>query len=144
MADNLSRTLSRIAIAHRNVVTSVMAEIGLHSGQANVLFSLWDIDGLSQAEIGRELGVAPPTVNVLVNKLEEQGYVATKACPNDGRVKRVYLTSKADDVQKEAERQMDKLDETVFRDFSELEKNTAMLVLRRIADNLKCPSSNTP
>jgi DNA-binding MarR family transcriptional regulator len=138
MSDNLNRVLSKLAIAHRNAAAAAMAEIGLHSGQAGVLFALWDKDGLSQAALGRDLGVAPPTVNVLVSKLEESGFVETRPCPNDGRMKRVYLTSKALGIRSKAEEQMEMLDRTVFKGFSELEKNTAMIVLSRLAENLSC------
>jgi DNA-binding MarR family transcriptional regulator len=138
MVDNLTRVLSKLAIAHRNAVTAAMAEIGLHSGQAAVLFALWEIDGLSQAELGRHLGVAPPTVNVMVNKLEDQGYVKAKSCPHDGRLKRIYLTQKSSDVRVEALKQMEELGKAVFSGFSDLEKNTAMIVLERLSENLKC------
>jgi len=141
MSENLSRILSKLAIAHRNAVASAMARIGLHSGQAGVLFVLWESDGSSQAELSRELGVAAPTVNALVGKLESKGLVITKQCPEDGRLKRVYLTGKAAAIRPAAENRLEELDEMLFRNFSDLEQSAALIVLSRIADNL-CHTEN--
>ena len=141
MPDNLNRMLSRLAIAHRNAVAGAMTEIGLHPGQAGVLFSLWDQDGLSQADLARELGVAAPTVNVLVSKLLDQGFVEVKACTEDGRLKRVYLTDKADEIRSEAEKRIAALEDTVLKGFSDLEKSAALMILNRLSENLNCQGS---
>jgi DNA-binding MarR family transcriptional regulator len=138
MAEDLNRLLSRLAIAHRNAVAGAMTKIGLHSGQAGVLFSLWERDGLSQADLARELGVAAPTVNVLVSKLEEQGFVSVKPCPKDGRLKRVFITEKADGIRAEAEQEIRALEAKVLHGFSDLEKNAAFIVLERLSGNLDC------
>lgn len=136
MGPNISHLLSRIAIAHRNASEEALAKAGLHSGQANVLFCLWESDGLSQADITRALGVAPPTVNVLVSKLEEQGLVESRQCPNDGRLRRIHLTKKGQNKREDAERTVSELDSTILSGLSDIEKNTAMMILERIAKNL--------
>jgi len=142
MPDNVNRMLSRLAIAHRNAVAGAMTDIGLHSGQAGVLFSLWESDGLSQAELARELGIAAPTVNVLVSKLEESGFVKVRACPKDGRLKRVYLTDKADGIRSVAEDKIAALEEMVLRGFSDLEKSAALMVLNKLSENLSCQDNS--
>lgn len=113
-----------------------MAASGIHAGQANVLFSLWDKDAQSQAELTRNLGVAPPTVNVLVGKLELQGLVESRPCPKDGRLRRIHLTKKGRAIRNEAESAIAKLDEATLKGLSPIERNTAMLILERIRSNL--------
>lgn len=136
MDTSISRLLSRIAIAHRNASEEALAAVGLHAGQANVLFSLWEKDAQSQAELTRDLGVAPPTVNVLVAKLEQKGLVKSRHCPGDKRLRRIHLTEKGRDIRREAEEAIAKLDEATLEGLSPIECNTAMLVLERIRQNL--------
>lgn len=136
MGSNASHLLSKIAIAHRSATEEALAKVGLHAGQANVLFCLWSRDGLSQAEITRALGVAPPTVNVLVSKLEEHGFVESRQCPNDGRLRRIHLTEKGRGKREVAERIISELDASILGGLSDIEKNTALLILERIAANL--------
>lgn len=136
MGPNVSHLLSKIAIAHRNASEEALAKAGLHAGQANVLFCLWESDGLSQAEITRALGVAPPTVNVLVSKLEEHGFVEARQCPNDGRLRRIHLTDKGRSKREDAERIVSELDSSILSGLTAIERNTAVLILDRIARNL--------
>ena len=136
MGSNVSHLLSKIAIAHRNASEEALAKADLHAGQANVLFCLWEADGLSQAEITRALGIAPPTVNVLVSKLEEQGLVEARQCPNDGRLRRIHLTEKGRGKRVDADRIIAELDSSILYGLSDIEKNTALLILERIAANL--------
>lgn len=121
-----------------------MAESGIHAGQANVLFSLWENDGQSQAELTRDLGVAPPTVNVLVGKLERLGLVESRPCPEDRRLRRIHLTRKGLAIRKEAEEAVAKLDEATLKGLSAIERNTAMLILERIRLNLCEPCEEGP
>lgn len=144
MDTSISRLLSRIAIAHRKASEEAMAESGIHAGQANVLFSLWENDGQSQAELTRDLGVAPPTVNVLVGKLERQGLVESRPCPEDRRLRRIHLTRKGLAIRKEAEEAVAKLDEATLKGLSAIERNTAMLILERIRLNLCEPCEEGP
>lgn len=139
MDTSISRLLSRIAIAHRNASEEALASAGIHAGQANVLFSLWDRDAQSQAELTRNLGVAPPTVNVLVGKLEQAGLVVSKPCPGDKRLRRIHLTSEGLAIQKKAEDAVARLDEITMKGLSPIERNTAMLILERIRQNLCDP-----
>lgn len=132
----LNRLLVKIAILHRNAAAEALSRIGLHAGQANVLFCLWAEDGRSQAALTRDLGIAPPTVNVLVGKLEKAGYVESRACTEDKRLKRVFLTAKGNSVKGQAEAQMLELERAILRGFSEIERNSAALILEMIERNL--------
>jgi len=136
MGSTASHLLSRIAIAHRTASEDALGKAGLHAGQANVLFCLWDRDGLSQAEITRTLGIAPPTVNVLVSKLEEQGLVESRQCPNDGRLRRIHLTEEGRGKREVAEKIILELDSAILGGLSDIERNTALLILEKIANNL--------
>lgn len=47
---------------------------------------------LNQRDLERELRLKPSTVNGIVNRLEEKGYILRRASPADGRCRLVSLT----------------------------------------------------
>ena len=48
--------------------------------------------GVNQRELEKELRLRPSTVNGIVNRLEEKGFVARRTSPADGRCRLVSLT----------------------------------------------------
>ena len=47
---------------------------------------------VNQRDLERELRLRPSTVNGIVSRLEEKGYIARRTSPTDGRVRLVSLT----------------------------------------------------
>lgn len=109
-----------------------MCEIGLHAGQVFVLNSLWETDGQSQAELVRSLQVSPPTINNMVARMAESGFVELKKCGKDGRLMRVYLTEKGSQIKPGVEEQWLKLEESMFSELSEAERFMLSLLLKKI------------
>jgi DNA-binding MarR family transcriptional regulator len=137
MQNHINTLLSNISISYRTNTEMLMCDIGLHAGQAQILLALWGNDGLSQAEIVRELSISAPTVNSLVSKLEKSKFIKCKKCPKDKRLVRIFLTKKGADVRKEAYQQWQKLEEQIFVDFSDTEKIMAYMLLEKIKNNLQ-------
>jgi DNA-binding MarR family transcriptional regulator len=69
-----------------------LAEFGLHHGQARVLMTLANYDGVNQADLARGMDVAPPTLSVMLKKLLDQKLVRRTAVKEDDRVYRISLT----------------------------------------------------
>lgn len=90
---DLGSLLTRAARAQRALVAQRLAELGLHAGQDDLLRCLWDVDGQSQVELVRRLGVESPTVTKMVARLETAGFVVRHPHPTDRRVTQVWLTS---------------------------------------------------
>src|SRR3712207_4209661 len=84
--------LVQICRAHRNEAETVLCTNGLHTGQEIIVLHLWSEDGRSQTELGGCLGVEPPTISKMVQRMERQGLVERRPDPEDARVSRVYLT----------------------------------------------------
>ncbi len=59
-----------------------------------VMAHLAATDGMAQLEIVRVTRLKPPTVSVLLRRMEEEGYVTREANENDRRAVRVTLTEK--------------------------------------------------
>lgn len=136
-AKDINSVLSRLTVGYRITSEKLMREIGLHAGQAQILSVLWKEDGLSQAEIVRELCISPPTVNSLVAKLNKSKFVTTKKCPRDKRLMRVHLTKKGKNIREKVEKQMKKLKNIVLSDFSDTEQVLVAMLLEKIRSNLQ-------
>ncbi|MBC8569340.1 MarR family winged helix-turn-helix transcriptional regulator [Zongyangia hominis] len=59
-------------------------------------------EGIKTSDIGRLLGVTPPSITPVINSLEEQGYVTRLYSKLDRRVVRVKLTDRGEAVYEEA------------------------------------------
>ena len=51
-----------------------------------------DGHAVNQRDLERELRLKPSTINGIVNRLEEKGYILRRASPEDGRCRLVSLT----------------------------------------------------
>ncbi len=77
---------------HFKHLRDAMADSGCHHGQAMCLRLLSFNDGLSQSDIARMLGVAPPTVSRMLDALERSDLVERRPDDADQRLTRVFLT----------------------------------------------------
>lgn len=134
---HLHKNLTKLAIEYRTVSEKFIEKIGLHSGQAQVLSTLWMNNGQSQAEISRQLEISPATVNSLVSKLESNKFIKCKECPKDKRLMRVFLTKKGLEIRSEIKTQWEKLESIILKDFSDTEKVLLLMLLEKVKNNLQ-------
>lgn len=90
----ISYLLVQIYKAHRLRVEAALSALGLHAGQEMILLQLWVEDGLPQSRLVERMGVEPPTVTKMLQRMEKCELVERSTCANDARVSRVYLTDK--------------------------------------------------
>ncbi len=136
--NNFSTSLiSTFTASYRLLNEKLLNEVGMHPGQAQVLSVLWNNDGLSQSEIARELEISPPTVNLLVQKLEKSKFINSKKCKKDKRLMRVFLTKKGKGIRNDIELQWAKVEEKLFENFSDTEKVLGMMVIEKMKNNLQ-------
>ncbi len=92
---SLGEAVQQLAKAQRARLAVLLAPHGLHPGQDNLLVLLWAHPGLRQAELARRLGIEPPTVTRMVQRLERAGLVERQPDPHDARLVRVRATPRA-------------------------------------------------
>ena len=66
--------------------------------QSFVLFALLEEDGSTLKEIGTKAQIDSSSMTVLVDKLENEGYLERRLDPQDRRAIRVFLTPKGRDL----------------------------------------------
>lgn len=94
MEERISLLLTQVTRAHRARMGAGLAALGLHLGQEAVLMQLWAEEGLTQSELVERLGVEPPTVTKMLQRMERAGFVTRRADARDARVSRVHLTAR--------------------------------------------------
>lgn len=110
-----------------------MTQIGLHSGQIFVLFSLWNEDGQTQIGLAGNLNLSPPTINKMIKSLSNNGFVTSQRSKTDGRKVRVFLTDEGKTIKTAVEEQWKKLEDKFFSSLSDTEK----LIIQQIFGKLK-------
>ena len=93
-------------------------------------------DGISQLSLAEETRLTPPTVSVLLRRMEAEGYVERRTDSADRRVTRVYLTEKGKAFDRDHLRRISMLDREAMVGFSEKEEETLLSLLTRIRDNI--------
>jgi MarR family transcriptional regulator, organic hydroperoxide resistance regulator len=113
-SDALGLTLHAVARAHRARLSALLAPHGLHAGQDLLLLAVWDTPGLRQAALAEHLGVEPPTVTRMVQRLERGGMIERRADPHDGRVVLVYPAPRSRLLESTVRRAWTSLDEILI------------------------------
>lgn len=87
---------NNIIRSSRQMVNEGLKPLGLSSAEGNILLHLLTQDKrLRQEDLVAQLDVSKPAVSRALESLESKGYVAREKDPEDRRVSRVLLTSKA-------------------------------------------------
>ena len=99
--ESLGYLVNRVARSMANQLAERMRPAGIGIGQWAVLLFLFARDGLSQAELSRDVAIEPPTMVRTIDRLVRDGHVTRVADPADGRVSRIYLTDRGRSLREE-------------------------------------------
>lgn len=75
-----------------------MKPLGITQAQWRVLASLSFRNGVTQSELAESIEYGTVALSGLLDRLEENGWIARRPDPDDRRAKKVYLMAKAEDV----------------------------------------------
>jgi DNA-binding MarR family transcriptional regulator len=103
-APPLGAALHALARAQRRRLTELLAPHGLHPGQDLLLLLIWDTPGLRQADVANQLGIEPPTVTRMLQRLARGGLIERRADADDGRAHRVFPTPRSRLIEGEVRR----------------------------------------
>lgn len=103
-ADALIDAIRSISIRHRALAGTVLAPLGLHTGQEMILLELDARGPRTQRQLATAGGCEPPTITGSARKLEAAGLVVRRPSPTDGRAIIVELSEKGRDLIPELKR----------------------------------------
>lgn len=133
----LCNEISRLFRAHlreNETREGVMSQHGAHL----VLSTLAVEDGINQKELVSKTHLRPPTVSVILRRMEEEGIVERRSEKTDMRSVRVYLTDAGRALDRENIDRIKRIDAFALDGISENEIETLMEILPKIRDNLVC------
>ena len=133
---DLNVKLMRVARAHRTLAASLLSEVGLHPGQEALLMELWDHDGRTQADLAESLGVEPPTVTKMLQRMETSDLVDRRPDATDRRAIRVYLTPKGRRLKGKVDKLWAELGSRAFDGLSDRQRSSLRSLLSAVEGNL--------
>jgi DNA-binding MarR family transcriptional regulator len=133
---DLNVKLMRVARAHRTLAASLLSEVGLHPGQEALLMELWDHDGRTQADLADSLGVEPPTVTKMLQRMEGADLVDRRPDATDRRAMRVYLTPKGRRLKGRVDKLWAELEARTVGELSDRQQSSLRSLLNALEGNL--------
>ena len=110
----LGRLLVNVCRLHHTRADQSMDKIGLYRGQALLLMTLSEHDGLPHSEIAEKLEISAPAATKVIKRMEEAHYVQRRADRADERISRVYLQPQGRALIAEIHRTFGRLDRAMF------------------------------
>ena len=101
-----------------------------------VLWPLFEEDGLPISEIGARAGLAKSSMTTIVKGLVEDGLVRLDRDPSDHRVKRLYLTSRARELERVLTDRVTRLRHRVTATLGIQGQRQLHITLQRLLDTL--------
>ncbi len=134
MEERISLLLMQVAKAHRARMGEGLAELGLHLGQEAVLMQLWEEEGLTQSQLVERLGVEPPTVTKMLQRMERAGFITRREDVRDARVSRVHLTPRGRKLEASVRAVSRRAEEQLVKQLSSRERDALRRLLRALRD----------
>ena len=137
LPETMSYLLAQVCKLHRQRADDLLNEIGLHVGQEMMLCALWEREGVTQTELGEQLGVQPATVTNGLRRLERKGLVERMPDADDQRATRVFPTAEGRQRKADVEEKWDQLEQVSFTGFTGRERDLLRALLSRVHENLQ-------
>lgn len=133
---DIRKRLQRIAIHTRKHYSHTLRDLNLHIGQEIALAHLWQQDGITQSTLRNKIGSEASTVSNMVRKLEQDGIVYRKTCPEDSRATIIFLTEKGKALQTPIEQMWRNHEQQLLDNLLDEEKMLLRRLLLQMEKNL--------
>ena len=132
--------IAQIRLIGGRVFEKLLAASGtdaFNGPQGKILDALWQQDGLSAHEIGRQTGLANSTLTGMLDLMENAGLVKRCRSTDDRRVVRVFLGPKAGTCREQYAAVSEKMTGIYFRGFTDGEIACFEDSLQRVLENVR-------
>lgn len=134
--EHIGRYISQIYRKGRSFISKELSDLGIGSGQVMFLLELYRGDGKNQEEIADALNIDKGTTARAIKKLEKEGFLIREKDKIDKRAYKIYLSEKGKSTKDTIYSIMDKLEEKRTDNLNEEEKNTLIILLKKICTKM--------
>lgn len=113
--------------------TQLFRNWDIQPGQAGLLWALSRNTGLSQKELAKKMGIKPPSITVMIKKMESEGLIEKQQDKSDQRIMRIFITDKGRKNAFYMDQVLNQLEKEVFANMNEQE----IMLLRRLLLQMK-------
>ena len=135
---HLGHRVRVLSQAIRQAIDRKLTDLDLTGQQSFIIRFLSEQQGevVYPKDIEKRFNLTHPTVSGLLQRLESKGFLTCEPDPDDRRFKRVLLTKKAEECQKEIWQHIQSLERTMTAGMSEEDIDTLVRLLDQAAENL--------
>ncbi|MGA7782366.1 MAG: MarR family winged helix-turn-helix transcriptional regulator [Paraburkholderia sp.] len=142
LGESVGYLISRVRSTISNEITQrTMAELGITSQQASILFMVASGKCLLAAELAREYGIDASAVTRLVDRLEKRGLLTRVRSSEDRRVVRLALTTEGQTLAARTPAIFNGVVDNLLGGFTPEEVGFLKSMLRRVLTNSGCDLS---
>lgn len=115
-----------------------LAQFDLTGGQGAIMGYLTHHPGqeICQKDLEREFELSHPTMSSILSRMENKGIITTAPLEKDKRYKKISLTEKGLDLDREIFSRIEKMESRLLEGFSEDEKSEAFKLMHRLIQNI--------
>ena len=114
----------------------LLRDLKIHPGQCGMLWGLSQNDGLSQKELASKMGITPPSITVMIRKMEAEDLIEKHQDEKDQRITRIYITEKGRKIAENMDDALHQLEKEAFANMSEQEIMLLHRLLLQMKENL--------
>lgn len=114
----------------------LLRDLKIHLGQCGMLWGLSQNDGLSQKELASKMGITPPSITVMIRKMEAEDLIEKHQDEKDQRITRIYITEKGRKIAENMDDALHQLEKEAFANMSEQEIMLLHRLLLQMKENL--------
>lgn len=114
----------------------LLRDLKIHPGKCGMLWGLSQNDGLSQKELASKMGITPPSITVMIRKMEAEDLIEKHQDEKDQRITRIYITEKGRKIAENMDDALHQLEKEAFANMSEQEIMLLHRLLLQMKENL--------
>lgn len=135
--EQMGRLIAGITRTWRGVLDARLAPLGLSEARWQCLLHLNRAGSpLSQVELAERMGITPPSLVKLLDRLEADGWLQRVPEPGDRRAKRIELAAGAQEAARHIEAEAARLREELLEGTSRAQRQAFMDMLRHLDQRL--------
>lgn len=129
--------LDELMFYKSNLMRAKLSKLGLYVGQPLILNIVVFNPGLTQKNLANIGRIKPSTVNVMLNRMAKNGLIEIKKDENNAKFSKVYATKKGKQLSEKCVEFKTNLQNIIYENITEEEKNEFKNILLKINNNLK-------